>query len=486
VPPLFRVIAISGLAITFVKHKIAVGILTCVLAAFSNLLHSQTVVSAPAPAGEPLSTAFQVTVQQTNVPVYLARVCSLAPEQRASMQKTSISQTATTSFASFDMSGPVQVTVDCSDDVTSAKLLPSSYGLTPQVDGKKVTFQVNKPGQVTLEINGNWISSLHLFANPMETDIPDPHDPNVIYFGPGIHNVEGIVVGSGKTVYLAGGAIIYGHSVKGTPWGAVMKLDGSNIVLRGRGIIDGSLCPEHWPTFSGTGQNIRVEGIIVRDSCEFSLPFRQSQFIKIDNVKIFGWRGNSDGIDIINSQQVQISHCFIRTFDDLISLKAESGRGELQNVSASHCVFWNELAHAIAVGDELFDPLTNMSFTDCDVIHDKGRENLIRISDIECGTVTNAVFDHIRIEEGRRPLAIELGINGWSKQTVPGHVNNVMFSNITSTTPVLPGPFARVVGFDDTHKVNNVAFENVVVAGKPLTSAEVQQNAFVHNVTITP
>ena len=63
---------------------------------------------------------------------------------------------------------------------------------------------------MTLEVNGNWVGALHLFANPPETDAPQPGDPNVIYFGPGIHEVSQLVVRNNQTVYVAGGAVVRG------------------------------------------------------------------------------------------------------------------------------------------------------------------------------------------------------------------------------------------------------------------------------------
>ena len=65
-----------------------------------------------------------------------------------------------------------------------------------------------KPANLTIEPNGNGERPLHLFANPPEADPPDPASKDVIYFGPGVHDVTTIRPKSGQTVYLAGGAIL--------------------------------------------------------------------------------------------------------------------------------------------------------------------------------------------------------------------------------------------------------------------------------------
>jgi hypothetical protein len=92
--------------------------------------------------------------------------------------------------------------------VKSVKVLPSTWGLQPEVSGKTFTFTVDKPGQLTVEVNGDWIRPLHLFVDPMEKDLPDPKDPKVIYFGPGVHHVQSVAVNPGQTVYVAVGAVV--------------------------------------------------------------------------------------------------------------------------------------------------------------------------------------------------------------------------------------------------------------------------------------
>src|SRR4051812_2802725 len=96
------------------------GMLLCV-----HLLHAVTPVrTAPAPQGEPLSTQFKVSVDQVNVSVYLARVCSLSADERKRIGAPAENQTTTASFASFDLSSPTRVTVTCTDEVKNVNVLP--------------------------------------------------------------------------------------------------------------------------------------------------------------------------------------------------------------------------------------------------------------------------------------------------------------------------------------------------------------------------
>lgn len=441
----------------------------------------------PAPEGEPLSAQFKVRAEQASVPVYLARISSLSPETRRSLGPPTEDQTTTTSFASFDLDGAAKVLVTCAEEVQSVKVLPAARGIRPEIAGTTVAFTVDQPGPLTIEVNGDWVRPLHLFVDPWEKEIPDAKDPKVIYFGPGIHHVQSIKVGSGQTIYVAGGAIVYGDGGGNNPRAPVLALQGSDITLRGRGIIDASLCPWHTRSIVGvTGSDIKVEGVILRDSSGFTLPVRRSDRVKIENVKIFGWRGNSDGMDLCNSRQVEVTDCFLRTFDDLVVLKTDKGQGELHDVTVKRCVLWNEFAHALSLGAELREPLSDIVFSDCDVIHDKGREWLLRVYQCDSAPVRNVVFDNIRIEEARRLMSVWIGKAVWSKEAERGRVDGVTFRKIVSAAPLLPGPLADLVGFDAAHAIHDVRFEQVTVGGRPLKESDVRQNSFVSEVRVSP
>jgi hypothetical protein len=439
------------------------------------------------PDQEPVSSRFQLAVDGQSVPVYLARISSLTADQRKHLGPPVISGTDLTSFASFDVGAPVQVAITCAEEIKSIKVLPAGSDAAPVVSGHGVTFTVTRPEKLTVEVNGNWVNALHLFGNAPETDVPKPDDPNVIYYGPGVHRVGTTIVKSGQTVYLAPGAVLYGTLDGGKPKAAIFMMLGDHATLRGRGIIDASLCPRGTRAIVGIyGTHIRVEGVVLRDCGGFNVPVRRASDVEIANIKVFGWRGNSDGTDICNSHHVRLTDSFYRTFDDLIVLKTDLGQGDESDIQVDHCVLWNEFAHALSLGAELREPLSDVRFSDCDIIHDKGREWLLRIFDADSGAVKNVVYQNIRIEEARRLMSVWIGRAVWSKQPERGHIDNVTFQNITSVAPEVAWPAADLVGFDATHAVNQVQFQNVQIAGQPLTRADVRQNAFVHGVTVQP
>ncbi|HTB82792.1 MAG TPA: glycosyl hydrolase family 28 protein [Candidatus Sulfotelmatobacter sp.] len=451
----------------------------------------------PAPAGEPLSTNFTASVGSSNLPVYCAKVATADPVKRRRIStRDYASFVDSTSFATFDLNGRAKVTVTCPETIREAKVLPSSRGIVPTITGNTMTFDVAKPGALEIEVNGDWVHSFQLFVNPVEKDAPDPNDPNVIYFGPGIHRVSGMEITSGKTVYIAGGAVIYG--VAGTDsdtnhatalsvlaGGAVFSLNGNNITLRGRGVIDGGLCPGHTKNLvSICGTNILVEGVVLTDSSTWTMPVKRSANISIKNIKLFGYRGNADGIDICNSHDVSVTDCFLRTMDDLVVVKTPvKDGGESRDITVSHCVLWNELAHALSIGAELRENVEHVRFSDCDIIHDKGREWLLRVYNCDDGDIHDIKFDNIRAEESNKLISLWVGTAVWSKDSERGRVENVTFQNIRADGA---DPRVDLKGFDGEHRISDIRFRDIVINGKALQATNVNENEFVEGVSVKP
>jgi hypothetical protein len=436
------------------------------------------------PAGEEQSKDYTVQVEGKDVPVYAVKVAPAEPALRWKAMDDKVNSAEyfeKASFGYFDMRGPVTVSVACPEPIDSAKVLPSSLKIVPVIDGRRLSFSLAEPAPVTIEVNGNWVGALHLFANPPEEPTPRAEDPNVIYFGPGVHEVNGVTVGSGKTVYVAAGAVVKGT---GDRRGPVFTLQGEGITVRGRGIIDGSLCPTHSRNLMMVrGKDITIEGVIFKDSSVWTIPVRQSDRVTIQNVKLLGYRANSDGVDICNSRDVTVEGCFIRTLDDLIVVKADKGQGESRRIVARKCVLWNEVAHALSVGAEIRDDVDDVLFEDCDVIHDKGREWTLRVFHCDAARVSNVRFENIRIEESPRLISLWIGTFVWTRDPERGHIEGVTFKDIVATAE---RPRIELTGFDEGHAISDVVFQDVRINGKPLTTADVKTNAFVRNMSVAP
>ncbi|MFA6838608.1 MAG: glycosyl hydrolase family 28 protein [Dysgonamonadaceae bacterium] len=437
-----------------------------------------------APKEESLSKLYKVTVENKNLPVYKFKVAPAEPESRwraMDNKETPGSLYEEAAFAYFDIKDQVEVTVSTNEAIHSVKILPSSSGIVANFKDKSLSFKIDKPMNLTIEVNGKWVSALHLFANPIEENVPDPNDPNVIYFGPGIHQVSNMMIGDNKTVYIAGGAIVYGIATEQAE--AIFDVRGKNVTIRGRGIIDSSLCPLYSRfSIAVAGSDIDIEGVIMRDASHWTIPIRWgSNGVHVDNIKILGYRPNTDGIDILNSSNVLIENCFIRTLDDNIVVKTLKNEGKVGNITVQKCVLWNEVAHALSVGAEIREDVSNVLFEDCDVIHDKGREWTLRVYHTDAARVSNVRFKNIRIEETQRLISLWINKAYWSADTERGHIIGVEFRNISAKGDNLK---IELLGYDQDHLIEDVTFKNVTFNNNAITKGDVVTNNFVKNVIV--
>jgi len=444
------------------------------------------VVVYPAPEGEELNSKFKVSVDGMDVPVYNARICTedIQGRHKAGIVAESDLHYDITGFASFDLKkGSVKVTVSVDDPIYTVKILPTSFHIIPSMNGKSVTFEVDHPQQLTVEVNGDHIRSLHLFVNPEETDIPDPNDPNVIYYGPGIHEITSVsVIGDNKTVYIAGGAVVRGvlsDDERGRR-GASFVLRGKNITFRGRGIFDQGRVPrpQGRQTMTVTVDGFKLEGLVLCNSSTWTVSLRDCNNVHIDNMKLFGHRANSDGIDINSSFDVLVENCFLRTWDDLIVVKTL--RGSNQDAGRIHvrkCVLYNEIAHALSIGAELTRKVEDVLFEDCDIIGDHGREWTLRIYHTDAALIKNVRFENIRIEESVKFASLWINTAIWTTDDKRGRIEDVVFKDITVNNSGYPlHKEFEFLGFDADSSINNVLIENVVINGRKVVQDDIVLN----------
>ena len=434
-------------------------------------------------------SSFDVRVGGKKVTVYDLRVSpadSLLRMKGLDDKKGSKDIFEKAAFCSADIDAPAIVKVKVTSEVRSAKVLPSSRGITPQVSGKEISFEAAPGDRLTLEVNGDEIHSLHIFTNAREEDVPSPTDPNVLYYGPGEHYVSRIIVRSGQTLYLAPGAVLYGEMFqreKGGAYSPVVSLIGDNIRVCGRGIIDGSLCETLTTNLLYiNGKNITVEGIILRDASVWTVPVKNSENVVLDGVKILGYRANSDGIDICNSRGVTVKNCFVRTLDDLVVVKTTRAGGTAENIRVTGNVLWNEVAHALSVGAEINHDISDVVFEDNDIIHDKGREWSLRVYHCDNAKVSGVVFRNIRIEESKNLISLWINKAVWSSSEERGRIDGVLFENIRAER--VSNPAVQVLGYDGEHLVENVTFDGVTVDGKGISPNNLKTNGFTKNIII--
>ena len=411
---------------------------------------AEPIIAYSAPRGEKASGDYQVEVAGRPVFVYTAPVLRGGPA----------------AFAYFDISQPVLVAVTSAQKIGGIKILPATSGIKPSVEGNKVTFTVAKPGCLTIEPNGGGERPLHLFVSPPETDPPDPAGKDVIYFGPGVHEVTTIRPKNGQTVYLAGGAILRATIPPGEKpveeqnwrgnkvYAALIETNGvKGVQIRGRGILDLGALPWHARTamWLDNSEDILVEGITILDAPAWVVAMHNSKHVVVRNVKQICARENSDGIDICNSQDVLVEDCFLRNNDDEVCVKTISPPPamESKNIVVRRVVVWNDRARGLGITSETRANIANVLFQDCDIIHDwsqGGAAMAVLVSD--SGTMSDIRFEDIRCEDVRNTLVnCWIGADMWGHDKTRGHIKGITFKDIQVTGKVFP--VSKLTGFDD-------------------------------------
>jgi hypothetical protein len=443
-----------------------------------------TLVTYPAPEGAQRADDFVVKIDGKEIFVY---DCEAA------------------AFAGFSFSGTVTVSVIPNKDVNRVDIRPKNHDIAYSVTGRAISFQLDRPCNLSVEINGNIKRPLFVFANPLEKDAPLPGDKNVRYFEGGrIHEAGEIKLASRETVYIAGGAIVRGR----------IRADrASNARVLGRGILDGSHRDYKTQMVKLSGcSNIRLSGITVLNSFGWTIVPIRSDKVRISNVKVIGWRDNDDGVDIVGCRNLRIEDCFLRTKDDCIAVKAspgyfeegESGLRNVQNVRVVDTVLWNaEWGNAMEIGFELqTKKISDVTFRNCDIIHVE-RGGTFTVHNGDFAKVEDIRFEDIRVEDSRDKLIeLRVGLSIYSadcpwefarknpqRKRSPlgqwlavgpdreqehadgrGHIRNVRFKNIFVGGTVLPKSF--LIGYNDAHGVENVVVENLQFNGRRILNAE--------------
>ncbi len=389
-----------------------------------------------------------------------------------------------TPVAYFDFEGAAQISVTLTErEIETVKISPLSYGIVPEIDkeNRTVSFMITTPDTYTITWNDSPERAVHIFANPLETDLPDFEDENVIYIGPGEWDIESIALADGQILYLAGGAVVHG---------IINANYAKDITVMGRGIIDGS----HLAGWKGTSayiplkfdycENVTVKDIIVLNANAWVCQGFESKNGLIDGIKIISPRPNGDGITLQSCENFTVKNCFVRTWDD--SLVVKNYAGNSRNITFTNMQLWTDLAQSMEVGYETNKgnkpnaAIKDIHFEDITVLNNFHKP-VISVHNADDAVVSDITFRNITVENGRMgsgdgsemPYLIDLNIaqsTNWSTTKERGIIQNITIENVT----LLEGNDApsRIKGFDDRHKIENVSIKDLTILGKKITSFE--------------
>lgn len=425
-----------------------------------------------APEGVAMNDNFTVKVRQEgtkwlNVPSYLIKVDCVEGIRH---------QPLPSSMTTFGFDGKVEVCVTYNKgEIHEARVRPLSRGVVPEIDGNTLTFTLDKPGNFSVEVNGDLFDNLHLFANPIETEVPDRNSDDVIWFGPGIHTFDtgSFRIPSGKTVYVAGGAVMMGQLV----------IDhAENVRLMGRGIVDHTVKAGIQISNS---KNVYVEGLFATQCITGG-----SENVTIRNVKSVSYYGWGDGMNIFASRHVLFDGVFCRNSDDCTTVYGtrKGFNGASHDITMQHSVLWADVAHPIFIGihgnTEKPEVLENLNYVDIDILDHKemqlNYQGCMAINAGDNNLVRNVRFENIRIENFRQGQLLNLRIFYNEKYcTAPGKgIENVLFKDIDYTGD--RAEISVIEGYNEERRIRNIRFKNLRVNGVVISDDMQGKPAWYH------
>jgi len=445
-------------------------LITFLLLLIAQSLTAQELITYPAPAG------VMYTQHNDDYTVRVRKPGGTWQDLFEYNVKVDLDKPQDASMVYFDFSGKVEIMVrKNNENFRSAQIRPAALNLKPEIVNNVITFSLTQPSKISVEFDGDKLHNLHLFANALETYKPNPNDPDVIYFGPGVHSppdAPGDVyhIPSGKTVYIAGGAVVKAKLV-------VDKAQ--NVKILGRGIL---LQPERGIEITYSN-NITIDGIIVVNPQHYTVYGGQSNNLIIRNLKSFSANPWSDGIDLMSCSDVVIDDIFMRNSDDCIAIYTHRWNffGNARNYKITNAVLWADVAHPTNIGvhgntTTSGDTIENVLFRNIDILEqdedDPDYQGTMALSVGDLNLVRNIRYEDIRVADFQEGQLLSLRVFYNKKyNTGPGRrIENIYFKNINYKGN--NDAISVINGLDKDHLVKGVTFENLRINGKKVLNAK--------------
>ncbi len=411
-------------------------------------------------------------------------------------------------FINFSTDEDTIIVVTFNTTVTTASLSPKRKNIPLTINGSTVTFVLsgaNKNGNYVLEINDpgqtddaqtpTW-APLFIFANPLEVNPPTGDTANIKYLGPGNWYVSSQTVitaglpgtvsdnyydiANGKQLYLAPGAVLRGKLKFGSDSSGGAGVTSGK--LFGRGIVDATYAPTFGRVLRvNNSSGVTVDGVVLVNKQHWAFAFRKANNCVANNVKVISQRywtgsamaGTPDGIDVVASSNITVTNCFVRSYDDSLTVKSDQAGGgwatNVSNVTFDGCVVYQGWGgNALEIGWETPNPITNVVWRNIDIIAKKSRtgdapnvggvRDALSIYTNQASTVNGVTYENIYVE---RTSPNYIGI---ITAVASSGVSNVSYKNVVFYDTDPAGKPINIQGLVNA-PIAGVTFENIRFGG---------------------
>jgi len=457
----------------------------------------------------PQSSIYEVTLVQGNNRVKIPVFQNTCPAYQAGYmdmltsdkEPLNMFQGRSISWANFSFNKEVTIEVKVIDAGkvpvdANVKIFPTRYGITPSVSGNVVTFTMTQPGQCSVEIGANgYKNGLMIFANPMETDVPDleqdasyavlehattasiagvPASKTGIYFKAGVHDIGLYTVPTNiKNIYIEGGAWVYGAIlISGTRNNADVKIFGRGTLSSGRLKYREAYCIGTPQDGSTAADRITIDGITVADPKYFAVRLIGRNNTVAWTKVIGGWVYNCDGIAAFAGSTVK--NCFSWANDDNLKVYRD-------NITVEDLVLWHlNNGAAIQMGWDGAQA-TDVTIKRVDLLHSEwnnsagNRGVLGFVGNRYANANSNCWQKNLTIEDLVTETPVRLIWRITPEEPISGVITPAMVDGLTmrNWTMLMDkslGSNNYIAGVSSNYIMKNFLFDNVKLNGVKLTA----------------
>lgn len=338
--------------------------------------------------------------------------------------------------------------------IDSAIILPSKLGATACVKGNSVGFTATKLGAYTCLINGDSLNdAITVFVKEYTDEnaeigeyINQYGEDRVKVFPAGFYETEYIDTSGCDVIYFCRGSFVSAkhiYDVRSDEEAAtlphrntfldVYSRDG--FIIDGSGTIDFNRLDRNERSLMNVSlcKNCSLSGLTFINPPVWTVTVYATSDSTIDDFTIFGYRTNSDAINICGCENMEIANCFARNGDDCYSVKTTNTDFDARNVTFKNCIGWSNKCRCFGITGEVYAPIENITFTDCDVLYRNANWDNNKVASltvaVEMGgsPIENVLFEDINIyrDDGR---AFYCTINNDIENC---KVSGVVFRNVT-------------------------------------------------------
>jgi polygalacturonase len=273
---------------------------------------------------------------------------------------------------------------------------------------------------------------------------------------------------------------------------ALLVGDGvSHVSITGSGTIDGKGLTRDNSVPKGVGDkalslrlcdNIKVSGVTFKRTGHFAILFNGCHDLSFQNIRILTTT-ERDGINILNSWNVDIGGSDIESLDDAVVLKSDFALGRTFpsfNIHVHDSTILSTQNNATQFGSETCGDFHDVTFDHLNITG-AGKAGLGIVS-MDGSHISHITYSNITMSKTADPIYLKIG----DRHSCPNHpgvgsISDISISDVTGTNAVSPVSSTTefsptIAGADSAHKVTNVKLTNVnltVKGGHPASDANI-------------